>query len=313
MQLWYLFGGKKTVLTFGKMVQKRNLFEELKHQLSNGSMTNRLVIINICVFLCIHLLFAIGKIIGSYNIVEWVQNIFTLDATLIGSLIKPWGFLTSIFSHFGLMHIIYNLIFLYFAGNLFERYFNARMLLTIYLFGGLAGGLAEVLSATFFFPDDFHVVLGASGSIMAIFAALAFYSPNTKVYLFGVLPIRLFILALFFFAKDLIGIGDTSDNTAHFAHLGGALFGIMAMQNLNTPKNILTKLDSILFCVQNGIKKFSSPKNYEKKVKTDEDYNYEKKKKQDKTDRILDKISKSGYDSLTKEEKDFLFNRSKNA
>ena len=261
------------------MVQKRNLFEELKHQLSNGSMTNRLVIINICVFLCIHLLFAIGKINGSYNIVEWVQNIFTLDATLIGSLIKPWGFLTSIFSHFGLMHIIYNLIFLYFAGNLFERYFNARMLLTIYLFGGLAGGLAEVLSATFFFPDDFHVVLGASGSIMAIFAALAFYSPNTKVYLFGVLPIRLFILALFFFAKDLIGIGDTSDNTAHFAHLGGALFGVLAMQNLHTPKNILAKLDNILSSIQNGIKKFSSTKVYEKKVKTDEEYNYEKKKK----------------------------------
>ena len=301
------------MLIFGKMVQKRNLFEELKHQLSNGSMTNRLVIINICVFLCIHLLFAIGKINGSYNIVEWVQNIFTLDATLMGSLIKPWGFLTSIFSHFGLMHIIYNLIFLYFAGNLFERYFNARMLLSIYLFGGLAGGLAEVFSATFFFPYDFHIVLGASGSIMAIFAALAFYSPNTKVYLFGILPIRLFILALFFFAKDLIGIGDTADNTAHFAHLGGALFGVMAMQNLNTPKNILTKLDNILSSIQNGIKKFSSTKVYEKKVKTDEEYNYEKKKKQDKTDQILDKISKSGYDSLTKEEKDFLFNQSKNA
>ena len=295
------------------MVQKRNLFEELKHQLSNGSMTNRLVIINICVFLCIHLLLAIGKINGSYNIVEWVQNIFTLDATLMGSLTKPWGFLTSIFSHFGLMHIIYNLIFLYFAGNLFERYFNARMLLTIYLFGGLTGGLAEVLSATFFFPYNFHMVLGASGSIMAIFAALAYYSPNTKVYLFGILPIRLFILALFFFAKDLIGIGDAADNTAHFAHLGGALFGVMAMQNLNTPKNILTKLDNILSSIQNGIKKFSSTKVYEKKVKTDEEYNYEKKKKQDKTDQILDKISKSGYDSLTKEEKDFLFNQSKNA
>lgn len=295
------------------MVQKRNLFEELKHQLSNGSMTNRLVIINICVFLCIHLLFAIGKINGSYNIVEWVQNVFTLDATLMGSLTKPWGFLTSIFSHFGLMHIIYNLIFLYFAGNLFERYFNARMLLTIYLFGGLAGGLAEVFSATFLFPYDFHMVLGASGSIMAIFAALAFYSPNTKVYLFGILPIRLFILALFFFAKDLIGIGDSADNTAHFAHLGGALFGVMAMQNLNTPKNILTKLDNILSSIQNGIKKLSSTKVYEKKVKTDEEYNYEKKTKQDKTDQILDKISKSGYDSLTKEEKDFLFNQSKNA
>ena len=295
------------------MVQKKNLFEELKHQLRNGSMTNRLVIINICVFLCIHLLFAIGKISGSPVVEVWVQSIFTLDATLIGSILKPWGIFTSIFSHIGLMHIIYNLIFLYFAGNLFERYFNSRMLLVIYLFGGITGGLAEILSATFLFPENVHVVLGASGSIMAIFAALAFYSPNTKVYLFGVLPIRLFILALFFLAKDLVAIGDTSDHVAHFAHLGGALFGLIAMQNIGTKKNILTKLDSILSSIQNGIKKFSSPKVYEKKVKTDEEYNYEKKTKQDKTDRILDKISKLGYDSLTKEERDFLFNQSKNA
>jgi membrane associated rhomboid family serine protease len=295
------------------MVQKKNLFEELNHQLRNGSMTNRLVIINIFVFLFIHLLFAIGKINGSYYIEPWVQNIFTLDASLMGSLIKPWGFLTSIFSHFGLMHIIYNLIFLYFAGNLFERYFNSRMLLIIYLFGGIAGGIAEVFSSTVFFPDNHHSVLGASGSIMAIFAALAFYSPNTKVYLFGVLPIRLFVLALFFFAKDLIGIGNTADNTAHFAHLGGALFGLLAMQNLNTPKNLLTKLDRVLSKIQSGIKRFNTPKVKGKKVKTDEEYNYEKKTKQDKTDRILDKISKSGYDSLTKEERDFLFNQSKNA
>ena len=294
------------------MVQKRNLFEELKHQLSDGSMTNRLVIINICVFLCIHILFAIGKINGSYNIIEWVQNIFTLDATLMGSLMKPWGFFTSIFSHFELMHIIWNLIFLYFGGNLFERYFNARMLFTIYLFGGLAGGLAEALSANFLFPYGFHMVLGASGSIMAIFAALAFYRPTTKIYLFGVLPIQLFIFPLIFFAQDLIGIGS-EDGVAHFAHLGGALFGVIAMQNPNTSKNILIKLDSLLSSIQNGIKKFSSPKVYEKKMKTDEEYNYEKKTKQDKTDRILDKISKSGYDSLTKEEKDFLFNQSNNA
>ena len=85
------------------------------------------------------------------------------------------------------------------------------------------------------------------------------------------------------------------------------------MQNPNTSKNILIKLDSLLSSIQNGIKKFSSPKVYEKKMKTDEEYNYEKKTKQDKTDRILDKISKSGYDSLTKEEKDFLFNQSNNA
>jgi hypothetical protein len=124
--------------------------------------------------------------------------------------------------------------------------------------------------------------------------------------------VRLFVLALFFLANDLIGIGNTNDHIAHFAHLGGALFGFLAMQNLNTDKNILSKIDKLLDFVRHFFRKKSNRKVSERKVKTDEEYNFEKKNKQDQTDRILDKISKSGYDSLSKKEKDFLFNQSKN-
>lgn len=294
------------------MQQKRNLFEELKFQLKSGTMTNKLVIVNICVFLLIHLLFALEKIIGVSFISILIQKTFTLDATLIGALSMPWGFITSIFAHFDLMHIFSNLIFLYFAGNLFERYFNSRMLLLTYLFGGLAGGLGEVISTTLLFPNEYHTVLGASGSVMAIFAALAFYSPNTKVFLFGVLPVRLFVLALFFLANDLIGIGNANDHIAHFAHLGGALFGFLAMQNLNSPKNILTKIDELSKRIRETFKRIGKAKPKKRRTKSDEEYNYEKKNKQDQTDLILDKISKSGYDSLSKKEKDFLFNQSKN-
>lgn len=275
-------------------------------------MTNKLVIVNICVFLLIHLLFALEKIIGVSFISILIQKTFTLDATLIGALSMPWGFITSIFAHFDLMHIFSNLIFLYFAGNLFERYFNSRMLLLTYLFGGLAGGLGEVISTTLLFPNEYHTVLGASGSVMAIFAALAFYSPNTKVFLFGVLPVRLFVLALFFLANDLIGIGNANDHIAHFAHLGGALFGFLAMQNLNSPKNILTKIDELSKRIRETFKRIGKAKPKKRRTKSDEEYNYEKKNKQDQTDLILDKISKSGYDSLSKKEKDFLFNQSKN-
>jgi len=294
------------------MQQKRNLFEELKFQLKSGTMTNKLVIVNICVFLLIHLLFALEKISGVGFISILIQKTFTLDATLIGALSMPWGFITSIFAHFDLMHIFSNLIFLYFAGNLFERYFNSRMLLLTYLFGGLAGGLGEVISTTLLFPNEYHTVLGASGSVMAIFAALAFYSPNTKVFLFGVLPVRLFVLALFFLANDLIGIGNANDHIAHFAHLGGALFGFLAMQNLNSPKNILTKIDELSKRIRETFKRIGKAKPKKRRTKSDEEYNYEKKNKQDQTDLILDKISKSGYDSLSKKEKDFLFNQSKN-
>ena len=294
------------------MIQKRNLFEELKHQVQNGTMTNRLIIINVATFVFFHILFALAKFSGNGWAFEYVNKLFTLNASWKGVLFMPWGLLTSMFSHFDIYHIFSNMIFLYFAGNLFEKFFDSRMLLITYLFGGLAGGFSEIVSVTFI--GEIHTVLGASGSVMAILTALAFYSPNTKVYLFGTFPIRLFVIALFFLATDLIGIGNTNDHIAHFAHLGGALFGLLAMQNLNTPKNINTQIDLFFKSLGKKVKKISKRKKAsDQKVKTDEEYNFEKTKKQEKTDRILDKISKSGYDSLNKEEKDFLFNQSKNA
>ena len=193
---------------------------------------------------------------------------------------------------------------------MFERSFSSKKLLLVYFFGGLFGGLFEIISGTFLFPqNEVHHVIGASGSVMAIFTALAFYSPNTKVLLFGLLPVRLFILALFFLASDLIGLGDQDDNVAHFAHIGGAFFGFLAVQNLNTTKNVIVQIERLEKKIKKPFNK--KPKMYYTRSdqhKTDEQYNSDKRRKQQKTDHILDKISKSGYDSLTKEEKDFLFN-----
>ena len=277
-------------------------------------MTNRLVIANILVFVLIHVLFAIGRLNNSIELDYFISNLFTLEASWQGLMFMPWGLFTNMFAHFDLFHIFSNMIFLYFAGNLFEQYFNGKKLLIVYIFGGLLGGFSEIVSSSVFFPhEQIHTVLGASGSVMAIFTALAFYSPNTKIFLFGMFPVRLFVLALFFLATDLIGIGNANDHVAHFAHLGGALFGLLAVQNVNTNKNILVKIDKLMQKIKGAFKK--KPKmRYTRsdQHKTDEQYNFEKRKKQEKTDLILDKISKAGYESLSKEEKDFLFKQSKN-
>ena len=307
-------GGKKTAQTSGKMHQRRNFVQEFKHQLSNGSMTNRLLIANILVFVHIHVLFAIGRLNNSIELDYFISNLFTLEASWKGLLFMPWGLFTNMFAHFDLFHIFSNMIFLYFAGNLFEQYFNGKKLLIVYICGGLLGGVSEIVSSSVFFPhEQIHTVLGASGSVMAIFTALAFYSPNTKIFLFGMFPVRLFVLALFFLATDLIGIGNTNDHVAHFAHLGGALFGLLAVQNVNSNKNILVKIDRLMQSIKGLFKK--KPKMHYTRSdqhKTDEQYNFEKRKKQEKTDLILDNISKAGYESLSKEEKDFLFKQSKN-
>ena len=120
--------------------------------------------------------------------------------------------------------------------------------------------------------------------------------------MFGIVAIPIYVLALFFLAKDLIGIG-ASDEIAHFAHLGGAFFGFLSVQQIHSNSNILNQLNGLFQKNKNT----DSTKN--RRFKSDEVYNAEKKAKQERVDAILDKISKSGYESLTREEKDFLFNQ----
>jgi len=191
-------------------------------------------------------------------------------------------------------------------------------LLSTYILGGLFGGLLEILTHLLF-PNigvEGAVIVGASGSIMAIFMALAFYRPQLEIRLFGVLPVRLFVLALLFLLSDLFAIGS-NDGTAHFAHLGGALLGYLSVRNLNSSKNIITMFSKFLDRIFSFFKGLFGPKKMKvvktdrrPEFKSDEQYAMEKKQNQEKIDAILDKISRAGYDSLSKHEKDFLFKQS---
>ena len=296
-------------------MQGRNFIEELKYQLRAGTMTNRLIIVNVCVFLGILLL---KKSLLLFNIDPlmsdaWIHHLLDLNSAFPAFIRAPWGLVTSIFTHEQFGHLLFNMLFLYFSGRFFEQYFSRKKLWLTYLFGGIAGGILEILANNLFpaLQGTNVVILGASGSIMAIFTALAFNQPNLQVSLFGVFPIRIYFLALFFLFKDLINLG-TDDQIAHFAHLGGALFGLLSIQNLHSSKNILTKLDGFLTRFTSIFTREKKVKTTRTRFKTDEEFNSEKRQKQVKMDQILDKISKSGYDSLSKAEKDFLFNQSKN-
>lgn len=296
-------------------MQGRNFIQELKYQLRAGTMTNRLIIVNVCVFLGILLL---KKSLLLFNVDPlmsdtWIHRLLDLNSAFPAFIRAPWGLVTSIFTHEQFGHLLFNMLFLYFSGRFFEQYFSRKKLWLTYLFGGITGGILELLANNLFpaLQGTNVVILGASGSIMAIFTALAFYQPNLQVSLFGVFPIRIYFLALFFLFKDLINIG-TDDQIAHFAHLGGAIFGLLSIQNLHSSKNILTKLDGFFSRFTSIFTREKKVKSTRSRVKTDEEFNSEKRQKQVKMDQILDKISKSGYDSLSKAEKEFLFNQSKN-
>ena len=295
------------------MQNDRTLSEELKFQYRFGGMHIKLIFVNVVVFLIILLLELIGRMTDQEVLFDLIETkTFALQTNLSELLIAPYGLVTSIFSHFNFIHLLMNMIFLFFIGNIFRQFFSDRRLLHVYIVGGIAGGLAEVIARQFM--GQYPTVIGASGSVMALFIAMAAYRPNIQVNLFGIIPLKLYILALIYLGSELVQMTQI-DGIAHFAHLGGALIGFLSVQNLHASSNIINWTESVhqrILGVFSG--KRRAPKMKVQKgdrvVKSDEQYNMDAKAKQERIDKILDKISKSGYESLTKAEKDFLFSQS---
>ena len=276
-------------------MKSNSIWDSLKGQFSRGKITNKIILVNLVVFV----LFNLFVLLFQRGIIDYpVYTIFLFSSEFSEFIFQPWSIFLSIVTHTHLDHFFFNMLFLFFSGMMFEELFGERKLILLYILGGVLGNLFELL-ATSLFPHIAppHTVVGASGSIMAIFTATAFYRPQTPVYIFGMFPIPLYLLALFFYAKDLIGIG--SDD--HTAHLGGALIGFLAQLNPHHKNNILNML-SAMFSLKNK-KNTAQTKRY----KSDDEFNEEKVRNQERIDKILDKISKSGYESLSREEKKFLF------
>lgn len=308
------------------MQTESTFIEDLKNQYRHGGMTIRLIFLNAAVFLFIQLLQVFSRLIGGEVELftgSFLANVFTLSTDLNEFILRPWGLITSIFAHFTIWHMVMNMLFLYFSGKMFESLFDQKRLWYTYLLGGVAGGLLEIVAHLIFpaLQGESVVIVGASGSIMAIFSAMAFHRPNIMVNLFGVFPIRLIWLAGIFILTDLLSLG-LNDGTAHFAHIGGVIIGLFSVQNIYSSSNLINRVqmfgDKIisffkgLFSSKGKLKVKKGGSTRTTQFKTDEEYNLDAKARQAKTDAILDKISKSGYESLTKAEKEFLFNQSKN-
>jgi membrane associated rhomboid family serine protease len=299
----------------------KNIFQDLKYRFQYGGMHVKLLFVNAIVFILIGFLHVFTRLLGNIEFQQttaiFLHDIFALQADFLGLITKPWGLITSIFSHFEFMHFLFNMLFLFFAGQLYEQLFGGKKLLNIYILGGIAGGILEIVAHELFpaLSNSQSIVVGASGSIMAIFIATAMYRPNTKIMLFGILPIRIIVLAGIYFIYDLLSLG-MPDGTAHFAHIGGGIIGIISVRTIDKPNNILTRFtrftDKVftLFSRDFFRKKNSFKVERGGRPLTDEEFIERKKENQAKIDAILDKISKSGYESLSSKEKEFLFKQS---
>ncbi|UAM99250.1 rhomboid family intramembrane serine protease [Polaribacter litorisediminis] len=281
-----------------------NIIEEIKRRYSTGNIIEKLILINIGVFVFTLLITVFSKLYnGNANfIVEW----FALDDRFDSMFIKPWSIISYGFLHGGFLHILFNLIGLYFVGNLFLQYFSEKQLLTFYVLGTFFGGILYLLSQNYFplFEGKATYLVGASAGVSAIFVGIATYMPNYELKIRFIGYVKLWYLAAIWVGLDVLGLIGTNAG-GNFAHLGGALFGFLYVTKASN------KEISLFDNLGNLFKKKEKPLKtvYKSKEKKNERSNVNLNQKQ--IDAILDKISKSGYDTLTKSEKEFLFKQGK--
>ncbi len=292
--------------------------DEIKQSFKMGGVVTRLIYINIGVFLVVRILYAVYTL--SFNnpyfpLTSWLS----VPASPENLIFQPWSLITYMFLHFEFMHILFNMLTLFWFGRIFLQYFNPRQLLGVYFMGGISGALLYILSYNLFpalqnFAPS-AIMMGASASVMAIIFASAKYSPNFKVHLLLIGPVKLIHLAIGLLIMDIIGIGAMKNTGGHLAHIGGALFGLLFASQVIKGKDITMKFNHFM---DNLVSIFSrKPKmkvthTQNKRPMNDMEYNAQKRKKQSNIDHILEKIKASGYDSLTKQEKEDLFNASNN-
>lgn len=290
--------------------------QDLKSQYKNGSALIKLIFINVGVFISVHLIKIILWLLTANTTSEFIVKWLALPADVTTIIYKPWTVITYMFLHEQLFHIFFNLLVLYFGGRIFLQFLSQKKLVVTYLLGGLAGGLLYIIAFNVFpvFKPilPISVALGASASVMAILIAAATYVPNFVVRLIFIGNVKLKYLAMVYIVMDLISIPQGNAG-GHIAHIGGALFGFIYIQQLKKGRDFAAGFSRFLDAIKNMFKPRKKMKvvyNKATKTKSDYDYNAEKKTNQDKIDAILDKISKSGYDSLTAEEKAILFDAS---
>ena len=227
---------------------------------------------------------------------------------------KPWTLLSYMFVHYEFLHILFNLLCLYWFGRLFLSFFSDRQLLTVYIVGGVAGALAYLVAynlvPVLYQMAPSTILMGASASVLAILFAVARYSPNMRINLVLIGTVKLKYLALVYFLIDLISIPGLANTGGHLSHLGGALAGLafgIYWQRKGVGRSKNQRFTSVFASL---FRKEGQMIVTHKRPLTDMEFNALKNNRKREVDRILDKVKASGYESLTKDEKKTLFDAS---
>lgn len=292
------------------------LLNDIRASFNKGdNMVRKLMFVNIGVFALVHLVllvtyFATGSLETGEALIKWIM----MPADPAKLIIRPWTWFTYMFTHQGLGHIFFNMLWLYFLGNIFKEFLGNQKLLKAYIYGGMAGGLLYFIGMNAF-PvlrnayADGASLLGASAGVMAVIVGIATLIPNYEIRLIF-FDVKLKYIAAFQVFLSVIGMYQYNPG-GNLAHIGGAVVGYFYIRYLRQH----TWFDSVENWVQVKWEKLFSKKKSEKRMystyTTHMKVQNARRPDQSEVDAILDKINKSGYDSLTQTERETLFKASK--
>jgi len=301
-----------------------SIFDELKQNFKRpNNALNQLIIVNAIVFVGLGLLSVISSFSGSGNIFMLIDKQFTIPADIESFIYRPWTLITYAFSHAGFFHILMNMLVLYWFGMLISEYLGSAKLVNLYVLGALAGGAVFLLAYNlipFLAERGTGGMVGASAAVFSVATAAATLLPDYRFHMIFIGPVKIKYLVAVYILLSILGSAGANAG-GNLAHLGGAGIGFLYVRGLQAGTDFGLWIQKFL----EGIKSLFSSKpkikvTYKKKAETtgkrssatySSSSNSSSSIEQDEIDRILDKISEKGYESLSKDEKQKLFNASK--
>ncbi len=290
------------------------IIDEIKDSFRKGSTLTRLIYINLAVFILVNLVEMIFFLSNNHEGFSVFLIQLAVPADLSALARKPWTPVTYMFTHKGFIHILFNLLWLFWFGKVFLEYFDGKKLVGVYILGGLSGAVLYVAAFNLFpvFSQDVSaaIALGASASVTAVAIAIAAYVPNFTWNMLFIGRVKIIYVAIaVFILSSLIEFSENAGGK--IAHIGGALFGYLYTMRYKQGKDMTRGISRLLEKLFSIFRPGPRIRVTHRKQESDLDYNQRKADEQKEVDRILDKIAKSGYSSLSAKEKEILFRQSK--
>jgi len=289
-----------------------DIWSDIKASFREGSVITRLIYVNLAIFLVFRIIYVLFFLAGKqYSLIEW----FELPSSTSLFLRQPWSLITYMFLHYDFIHVLFNLLVLYWFGRIFLDYYSQKQLLGLYFIGGITGGLLYVLVynvlPVFSNAVDGSFLLGASASIIAVLIAAAFRDPDREIHLFLIGRVPMKFLAIFMIFSYIIGI-SVSNAGGNIAHLGGVLAGYWFVAMQRKGSDVTSGISKII----DGIAGISNQRRgfrvvHKQPPRDDYEYNRQRAADHEELNRILDKIARDGYESLSRHEKETLFKHGK--